>query len=361
MPAQIRLIERSSRQEIARRLRISITDSCNFRCFFCHNEGQGPLSVRNDKMSVAEIVKIIDIAYVAGVRAVKLTGGEPLIYRYNAEGIVDLVSAITAQMTQKQRRLNLSLITNGYLLPKFALPLRAAGLERITVSLSTLNPGTFTTFIGRPGSGDSSTRVVEGIRAAIQAGFHPIKVNTVLFCSKDAGGNVSEIPAIIRLCRNLGIQELRLYTLLWHPEFTDFEEFSAYWDTQLLRDSLWSELIEEDPSWRSCVMELNRISATESKYAYPKPRVVVNYDGLDISFETMMPGRFRDNPLCDDCEFPELCQEGAYAIRLSANGELRGCLLSNGKIDLLSAMRNGGDDDTLFRLFEKSGFLLPKE
>lgn len=353
-------IELSPRVQIQRKLRVSITDGCNFNCFFCHNEGQGRITSGTGRMSVSEITKIIEIAVRCGIQSVKLTGGEPLVYRYGDENIIHLVTKIVA-LKQSGLDFTLSMITNGYLLEKYASALKEAGLERVNVSVSTLNEDLFYSHI-RQGKSGSPHRIIEGISAAAAVGLRPIKVNMPLFYSRSGGiGNVREIPDVIRVCKDLGVDELRLYTLLWHKDFPNFEEYYLYWDSEVLSrlnlvNCNWSEKVREQ-----ILDDLKLFALNWSTLVYPKARMVVNCDGLPVSFETMMRGRFGDVAPCDDCEHPQLCQEGPYGLRASADGDVKGCLLSKRSVDLLQAIRAGATDTDLTNAFQSSFALLPRE
>jgi molybdenum cofactor biosynthesis enzyme MoaA len=352
-------IEYSLKSQISQKLRLSVTDGCNFNCFFCHNEGQGHVTTNTGHMSVAEITKIIHIALHCGVRSIKLTGGEPLIYRHGGANIVDLVASIT-DLKKLGFDFSLSLITNGYLLSRYATDLKNAGLDYINISLSTLNQSTFHKFIRQANKGDIG-KVVEGIRAAVAAGISPVKVNMVLFYSVNNDvGNIREVPQIIDVCKNLGVDELRLYTLLWHARFSEFEEYYHYWDSEILPiiDLLGIDVPNELK--QQVLADLRAFAKNWSQLVYPKARMVIKCDGLPVAFETMMLGRFGEDAPCDDCEHPQLCQEGPYALRVSAQGEVRGCLLSKTAINLIDGIRTGLPDDELVSQFKSGLSLLPR-
>ena len=164
-------------------LRISVTDLCNFRCTYC----MGPEGVEKrshgELLSFEEIVGIVRAAADCGVRKLRLTGGEPLVRR----GVVSLCRSLRAIEGIEE----LALTTNGSLLPELARPLREAGVDRLNISLDTLNPVRFAQ-ITRCGSLDS---VLAGLAAAEQAGFENTKLDCVLL----GGINTDEIPALARL------------------------------------------------------------------------------------------------------------------------------------------------------------------
>lgn len=151
-------------------LRISVTERCNFRCLYCHNEGQGsrvapPQAPHEDEMTVQEIERLVRVASEIGVRRVKYTGGEPLV-REDLEAIV----AATSPYVET------SLTTNGSMLEHRAQALADAGLTRVNVSIDSLKPEEFETI-----RGGQLAPVLRGVRAALDAGLRPLKLNMVLY------------------------------------------------------------------------------------------------------------------------------------------------------------------------------------
>ena len=148
-------------------MRISLTDRCNFRCIYCMpEEGVVPLC-HEDILRFDDIITIVKAAASMGIRRIRLTGGEPLVRK----GVVDLVAAMNAIPGIE----DISLTTNGVLLPRMAPDLKKAGLKRVNISLDTLDEEQFT-YITRVGSLQST---LDGIEAALEAGFDPVKVNAV--------------------------------------------------------------------------------------------------------------------------------------------------------------------------------------
>jgi len=154
-------------------LRISVTDRCNLRCRYCMPEEGIRLLRHEDILSFDEITDITEIAVANGVTKVRITGGEPLVRK----GIVTLVRMLSAIKGIK----DLSMTTNGTLLGQFADDLRNAGLQRVNISLDTIDPVKYT-YITRTGK---VRDVIEGIEAAKKAGLHPVKINCVIEESKD--------------------------------------------------------------------------------------------------------------------------------------------------------------------------------
>ena len=149
-------------------LRIAVTDKCNFRCVYCMPEEGVPARAHDELLSAEEIARFVRIAAAEGVRRVRLTGGEPLV----SHRIVPLIRDLRAIPEIE----DISLTTNGALLPRMAAELRDAGLDRVNISLDTLDPAQFSaiTRLGR------LEQTLAGIDAALAGGFAPVKVNCVV-------------------------------------------------------------------------------------------------------------------------------------------------------------------------------------
>jgi len=154
-------------------LRISVTDRCNLRCHYCMPEEGIQMLHHSQVLTFEEIVKVAKVAVNAGVESVRLTGGEPLVRK----GIVQLVAMLARMHTIN----DLSMTTNGLLLEKFAQPLAEAGLQRVNISLDTVNPLKYR-LLTRTGE---LAEVFRGIAAARLAGLHPIKINCVVEKNSD--------------------------------------------------------------------------------------------------------------------------------------------------------------------------------
>lgn len=182
-------------------LRISVTDRCNLRCRYCMPE-EGVQFIPHEKiLRFEEIREVVEVAVSMGVDKVRLTGGEPLVRK----GIVDLVRMIADVSGVK----DLSMTSNGILLEEFAAPLADAGLQRVNVSLDSLDPETYA-WITR---GGDVRKALAGIEAARKAGLNPIKVNCVIQESR----NETNAVAVRDYCRENGlhvrfIKEMDLHT-----------------------------------------------------------------------------------------------------------------------------------------------------
>lgn len=169
-------------------LRISVTDRCNLRCTYCMPEDGIQLLEHSDILSFEEITSFTRTAVANGITKVRLTGGEPLV-RKNITDLVSMLSGI-------DRLEDLSMTTNGILLSKFAVDLKKAGLNRINISLDTVNPDQYCQITR---SGDLA-QVLEGIDAARDAGLEPIKINCVLLGQPD-----HETQKLKQFCEDRGL------------------------------------------------------------------------------------------------------------------------------------------------------------
>jgi GTP 3',8-cyclase len=176
-------------------LRISVTDRCNLRCTYCMPEDGISLLSHNDILTYDEIRDFTKIAVAGGVNKVRITGGEPLVRK----GITTLVRMIS----EIEGIDDLSMTTNGVLLKQFSRELRRSGLQRINISLDTIDPGKFRA-ITRTGNLND---VFEGIRAAKEAGLSPIKINCVIRTTKEE----EEARAVARYCEDNDL-EIRYIT-----------------------------------------------------------------------------------------------------------------------------------------------------
>jgi cyclic pyranopterin phosphate synthase len=169
-------------------LRVSVIDRCDLRCSYCMPEEHYAWLPQRDVLSFAEIRTLVDAFALAGVRKVRLTGGEPLLRR----GLPELV----ARLRQQPAIEDLAMTTNATHLAELAGPLRQAGLDRVTVSLDSLRPERFRRLVRR----DALSQVLEGIRAAAAAGFASLKINTVVM----RGFNDDELEELLEFGRQVG-------------------------------------------------------------------------------------------------------------------------------------------------------------
>ena len=166
-------------------LRISVTDRCNLRCTYCMPEEGVPLLSHNEILSFEEITNFTKVAVLNGINKVRITGGEPLVRK----GIVNLVKMLSSI----EGITDLSMTTNGILLSEYAQQLKENGLHRINISMDTMDVDKFKTIT----RGGDIEKVKEGIAAAKQAGFFPIKIN----CVVDRNSDEPEARAVSDYCK----------------------------------------------------------------------------------------------------------------------------------------------------------------
>lgn len=280
-------------------LRISLIDKCNFRCQYCMPEGaELDYVLKQELLTNQEIVSLVrDVFIPVGFTKFRLTGGEPLL----RPGLVDLVHDL-AQLPETE---DLALTTNAFLLKKLAQPLYDAGLKRINISLDSLNSQTFDQIIGNRGK-SRWQQTWDGILAAHEVGFAPLKLNVVVI----PGLNDSEVLDMAELSINRQ----------WHIRFI---EFMPIGNPELFGDKAWIDSAELRQQIRQ------KWGLVESNITGNGPADVFQIPGSQgtLGFISQMSECF-----CDRCN----------RVRLSADGWLRPCLLNEtGQIDLKTALRNG--------------------
>ena len=199
-------------------VRVSLTDRCNFDCIYCHNEGlgdtRGPMEPGDDEMSADDVVRFLEVVEGYGVDSVKFTGGEPMLRQDLAEIIERTPDSMEVSMT-----------TNGTFLPGRAAELKAAGLDRVNVSQDALDPDDFAE-VTKSGAYE---QVLEGVKAAVDAGLDPVKLNMVVFTH--TAGYVEEM--VEHVADNEGLQ---LQLIEYMPELTGRPEWNI--DIQRVHDWL---------------------------------------------------------------------------------------------------------------------------
>jgi cyclic pyranopterin phosphate synthase len=282
-------------------IRISITQRCNFRCDYCHKEGEGCSRGECEEMTVDEIVRIAGVAIGLGIARIKLTGGEPLM----REDLCDIIKGIGAIPGLK----DLSMTTNGSLLASQAEKLHACGLRRVNISLPTLNPEAY----GKLTDGNLEN-TLEGVKAAVDSGFNPVKLNMVVL----NGINVDAVPEMMDFARQTGTI-LQLIEL--DPVNVDEDYFSAY---HKILDEYEAMLGQ-----KAVEVETRRFMHNRRVYHLP-----------DVTVEVVHP--------TENGEFCAHCTR----LRVTSNGMLKTCLMRNDNlIDVLTPLRNGATDEELKSLF----------
>ncbi|BCJ43563.1 GTP 3',8-cyclase [Actinoplanes ianthinogenes] len=299
--AVIALADRFGR--VATDLRVSLTDRCNLRCTYCMPAEGLAWMPQPEQLTDAEVVRLIRIAVERlGVTEVRFTGGEPLIRR----GLVGIVTEV-ARLAPRPR---MSVTTNGIGLDRLAVPLRDAGLDRVNVSLDTLDPQRFLTLTRR----DRHADVLRGLRAAAEAGLTPVKINTVLM--RDV--NDDEAPALLRFALEHGYQ-LRFIEQM--PLDAQHQ-----WDrhTMITADEILAALKPFD--LRPDVV--SRGTAPAETWLVP--------GHVDAAGEPARVGVIGSvtRPFCGDCD----------RTRLTADGQVRNCLFATEESDLRKLVRDGAPD-----------------
>lgn len=283
-------------------LRISVTDRCNYKCVYCRTGNEGAIYA---ELPIETYLRMARVFVALGIEKVRLTGGEPLLRR----GLLDLLRELRDFRTLSGRPLDLALTTNGHLLEDMAEPLRAAGLDRITVSMDAVDPDKFARITRVPGSYD---RVLAGIRAARAAGLDPVKVNCVLL----RGFNEDQIVAFARFSREEGV-------IVRFIEFMPLEEDRTWTPESVVS---MREIVEALGSYRQLVpLAPNAASETAVRYTFD--------DGLgEMGIIAPVTQAF-----CGHCS----------RVRLTSDGKIRTCLFSQLDHDLYGVMQRGGSDDDM--------------
>ena len=284
-------------------LRISLTDHCNLRCVYCMPEDI-VFQPNAELMQDDEILSLVRLFTRLGFDKFRLTGGEPTIRAH----VVELVR----QIAQTPGVNKLTMTTNGVLLAKLAIPLKEAGLQRVNVSLDTLDPERFRT-LTRWGTMED---VWQGIQAAEAAGLTPVKINAVVV----RGYNEGDLPELAELT-------------LKHPYQMRFIEMMPFGETNSFQTSQMVTTAEMQAVIESASGRLEPVNGGE-------------LDGEARLFR--LPGAVGDlgfissvtNPFCAQCT----------RARLTADGRLRLCLLREGEVDLLTPLRAGASQAELRQL-----------
>lgn len=262
-------------------LRLSVTDLCNYRCIYCM-PGNGVCKKTHDEvLSIEELTAIAAAAHTLGVNKIRLTGGEPLVRK----GIVALCRNIKAI----DSRIELGITTNGSLLAPMAKELKAAGVDRLNISLDSLNPDVFRTIT----RGGDPQDVLDGVRAAQEAGFENIKINTVLL----KGINENDIMDIMRLTRDNAI----------HTRFIELMPLGVAKGWSRDRFMTTAQIERHLPA--EALMTINGVARV---YRLPGHKGTI---GLICPMS---------HSFCDMCN----------KIRVTADGKLKPCLHSEQEIDL---------------------------
>lgn len=262
-------------------LRLSVTDLCNLRCVYCMPKDGVEKRCHSDILSIEEIEEIVRASVACGIRKIRVTGGEPLV----RNGIVDICRRISAIDGVEE----LCITTNGTLLPQYAADLKAAGVDRLNISLDTFDPDTYK-MITRNGE---LSNVLSGIDAALKAGFGNIKINAVLI----GGVNDHEIRTLLELTRNKKLN-VRFIELMPIGECADWSHERFISNTKVL---------EAAP-------ELEEIGSSGVATMYQLPGGIGT-----VGLISPISAHF-----CPSCN----------RIRITADGKLKPCLHSSDEVNL---------------------------
>lgn len=288
-------------------LRVSVTQKCNMKCFYCHNEGQ---EKNNDELSADEIQRIAKIARKIGIRKVKISGGEPLL----RDDIVEIVRNISGHMDE------VSMTTNGVLLKKYAAQLKKAGLNRVNISLDTLDSETYKKITGT----NYLSHTLIGVKDAVKNDLMPVKINMVFM----KGVNENELEEMIHFAykNNVILQVIEMETA-----------------KENLGDMLYKKYhhdllsIEKELKGRALRVEVRQMHHRK-KYFLP-------FNGGEVQVEIVRP--------MHNSEFCRYCNR----IRLTSDGKIKTCLFDKNGIDIIQLIRNNETDDKLIECFEKAIYM----
>ncbi len=293
---------------MVRYVRVSVTDRCDMRCVYCMPAGGLDFKRRAELLSYEEIERIIKVLAPVGVRSVRITGGEPLV----RHDIVELVGRIAAVPGVE----DVAMTTNARLLPRHAHALAAAGLNRINVSLDSVDRGTF----DRLTRGDHLPQVLAGMAAAAAAGISPIKINAVVV----QGQNDDQVADIVRFSREHGYRPR--FIELMPMQGSDWFGPERLVSSQQVRD----RLVEDG-------FELQPLSPGQAETVGSGParhcRIRDTRDPGSRWSEVGFIGPITEN-FCDDCN----------RIRITSTGGIRACLGWDDSASLRDLMRAGVDD-----------------
>jgi GTP 3',8-cyclase len=287
-------------------LRISVTDRCNIRCFYCMPIENVRFRPRNELLTFEEIARFVRVAARLGVNKLRLTGGEPLV-RSDLHVLVRELAAVPG-ITE------IALTTNGMLLDEQAAGLKAAGLMRLNISLDALNEETFEKIARAKGL----KRVLDGIFAAQRAGFRKIRLNAVSI----RGITEAEVVPLADFARQHGL-ELRFI------EYMPLDAEQHWQHDQVLSGEEVRQIIEQYVG-RLEPLPVDDPSQPATDFRYLDGRGRVGF----INPVTQ--------PFCGNCN----------RLRLTAEGQVRNCLFSTVEWDARAVMRGGGSDDELSSLLQ---------
>jgi len=342
-PNQQRVL-RDSYGRAIRDLRVSLTDRCNFRCFYCLPHGEPPIAPKEKMLSYEEIEKICEIFVELGIEKIRLTGGEPMLRRdietiigklaklktmpdemsYEMSDELQFVAGAASEINSgdhdklkhigHSRLQDLALTTNGYFLPERAQALKDAGLDRVTISLDSLKRDVFKQMTGV----DVLDKVLAGIEAAKKAGLHPIKINAVIV----RGHNEDEVADFAAFSREHDVK-------MRFIEFMPLDSGHDWARTDVVSGKEIRQRIEE--RFPLVKVDVVRGSDTSSRYRFA--------DGGKGEIGIIAPVT---EAFCGACS----------RIRLTADGQIRTCLFSTVEHSLRDVLRSGASREEIIEFIE---------
>lgn len=290
-------------------LRVSITDRCNYKCVYCRT---GEVGAQYSELDIDEYLRLIRLFVSLGIEKVRLTGGEPLL----RHGLLELIQELACFRTLSGSLLDLALTTNGHLLDSLAAPLKAVGLNRITVSMDAVDKPTFERITRVPGS---FQKVLGGIRAARTAGLTPLKINCVLL----RGFNDGQIERFARFAREEDV-------VVRFIEFMPLEE-GRLWSPEIVVPL--AEIVKRIGQVLPLVpLPPRDASETARRYTFA--------DGVgEIGIIAPVT-----QPFCGACS----------RVRLTSDGKIRTCIFSQVEHDLYGRMKAGKTDVELRNYIEQT-------
>jgi len=287
-------------------LRVSVTDRCNLRCSYCMPAEGLPWMAKPEMLNDEEMLRIIAVFIGLGVRQVRLTGGEPLLRR----SLVDVVEGIAALKPRPQ----IAMTTNGVGLDRLAAPLASAGLDRVNVSLDTIDQDEFFKLTRR----DRLADVEKGLKAAASVGLTPVKVNAVAM----RGINDHSAADVLQWCLD------RDYQLRFIEQMPLDAQHAWQRDQMVTADE-----IREQLSTRFMLTPL----PDEARGTAPAELFLVDGGPSMVGIIASVSA-----PFCASCD----------RVRLTADGQVRNCLFAKGEVDLRGPLREGATDAELAGLIQ---------
>ncbi len=288
------------------RLRIKITHRCNYHCFFCHSEGS---TEEKDLITVNDIEFIVRTLSNLGIRRFKITGGEPLL----RQDIAEIINVI-----KKYNPIDISLTTNGYYLEEYAEELRKAGLDRLDVSLHTLDREKYIKMTGV----DGLDKVLRGLVKASEVGFKQVKVNVLV-----TSVNIEDIPNILNFCKKIG---LALQLIEYMPLGRGASLFKRYY-------------IPLGIVYAYLRRKASKVLVRENLHRRP----ILIVDGVPVEFIFSFSG----------FEMCKYCTQ----VRLTSDLKLRGCIYRKDVVvDVLNAVKSQDVNEFIRRFFHLISYRSPR-